>query len=411
MLCLARKVALLVVGRLLQGFSAAIVWTVGQALLVDTVGQKEIGETLGWVSLSMSIGILLAPLLGGLVYNGAGYYAVYYMAFGLIALDIFFRLALIEKKIARQWDVDEAEESERISGEGQRANGDDHVGENPEKTTQNPSSSSDLDEKPRVASPATEPRSCQRSKPNNNTTPARLRPLSKYPPVLTLLASRRLLTALWGLFIQGSLMTAFDSVIPLFVQQTFHWDSIGAGLIFLAIFLPSFLSPLIGWVSDRYGPRWLAVSGFVFAIPFWILLRLVTHDSLGQKVLLCTLLSLIGVALTLVMPPLMAEITYVVEAKEKQSPGRYGTTGAYAQAYGLFVMAFAAGTLIGPVWAGYVRDEAGWGTMSWSLGLFSFAGAVPCTIWTGGLITQKNAKTGDERAIGGPTTPEGANMV
>jgi len=59
MLCLARTMALLVVGRILQGFSAAIVWTVGQALLVDTVGQKEIGQTLGYLSLSMSLGARL----------------------------------------------------------------------------------------------------------------------------------------------------------------------------------------------------------------------------------------------------------------------------------------------------------------------------------------------------------------
>jgi MFS family permease len=44
MLCLARTVALLVIGRLLQGASAAVVWTVGLALLVDTVGQSEIGQ-------------------------------------------------------------------------------------------------------------------------------------------------------------------------------------------------------------------------------------------------------------------------------------------------------------------------------------------------------------------------------
>jgi MFS family permease len=35
LLCLARTVALMILGRILQGFSGAIVWTVGQALLVD----------------------------------------------------------------------------------------------------------------------------------------------------------------------------------------------------------------------------------------------------------------------------------------------------------------------------------------------------------------------------------------
>lgn len=92
-------------------------------------------------------------------------------------------------------------------------------------------------------------------------------------------------------------------------------------------------------------------------------------------------------------------LQYTVEAKEKAHPGRYGSNGAYAQAYGLFVTAFAAGTLIGPVWGGYVRDAAGWGTMTWSLGLFSLAGAIPCLLWTGGLVTEKNAKTAAERAV------------
>jgi MFS family permease len=63
----------------LQGFSAAVVWTVGQALLVDTVGEKEIGQTLGLVSIAMSVAILIAPLLGGVVYQKAGYYAVSFL--------------------------------------------------------------------------------------------------------------------------------------------------------------------------------------------------------------------------------------------------------------------------------------------------------------------------------------------
>lgn len=67
MLCLAQAVWLLVLGRVLQGISAAIVWTVGTALLVDTVGMRYIGQIMGYVSISMSLGILIAPLLGGVV--------------------------------------------------------------------------------------------------------------------------------------------------------------------------------------------------------------------------------------------------------------------------------------------------------------------------------------------------------
>jgi MFS family permease len=419
MLCLARTVVLLVLGRVLQGFSAAIVWTVGQALLVDTVGEKDIGQTLGYVSISMSMGILVAPLLGGVVYNKAGYYAVFYMAFALVALDIILRLILVEKKIARQWDVDEAADSEAIS-DAERQDDAENAAE--EKARNNLSETQG--QIMAAGQGSSEPEKGHRDKkyPEDLRTPEPLpkavphHQASKWPPIFTLMKSRRLLTALWAIVVQGSQMTAFDSVLPLFTQQTFHWNSVGAGLIFLTLMVPGFAAPLVGWASDKYGPRWLAVAGFIFAIPFWILLRLVTYDSIGQKVLLCALLTLTGVSLTLVMPPLMAEVTYVVEAKEKQRPGCFGTTGAYAQAYGLFIAAFAAGTLIGPIWSGYVKDAAGWGTMAWSLGIFSLAAAVPCLFWTGGFITHVNAKSGEERAIGmkkkrGSSTPAAGGDV
>lgn len=39
----------LVIARLLQGSSGALVWTVGQALLIDTVGAENVGKTTGSV--------------------------------------------------------------------------------------------------------------------------------------------------------------------------------------------------------------------------------------------------------------------------------------------------------------------------------------------------------------------------
>lgn len=386
LLCLAKSVALLILGRVFAGLSAAVVWTVGLALLVDTVGQGEIGETLGYVSLSMSLGVLVAPLLGGIVYDKAGYYAVFYMAFGLLILDIILRLVLIEKKTARQWLDDEVTDS-----------GSSSISETSPTRNEN----AIVTEATNGNNATADAEKVTQNEPSGTTEAAPTVPyeISKWPPIFTLLKSRRLCAALWGCVVQASLMSSFDSVIPLFVEDTFHWNSIGAGLIFLALMLPSFAAPIVGWACDQYGPRWPCVAGFTLAMPFWVLLRFVTHDSLKQKVLLCALLALIGVALTCVMPGLMAEITYIVEAKEKQRPGRFGKNGAYAQAYALFVTAYAAGTLIGPVWSGYVEDYTGWGTMAWSLGLFSLTGAVPCLIYTGGLITEANAKTAEERAV------------
>ena len=376
LLCLGRSIAALVIGRLLQGFSAAVVWTVGLALLVDTVGQQGIGQAIGYITLAISLAILVGPLLGGVVYGRAGYYPVYYMAFALIFLDILLRLLLVEKKVATKWAVG---------------------------VTQKDGTGTEKVVAPKVSlMPAPDEAVPKETK----ITESRR---SRLPPIITLLASRRLDAALWGCLTQAAIMTAFDSVLPLRVKNLWGWDSTGAGLIFLAIVVPSFTAPVIGKYSDKYGPRWFTVMGFVLGCPILTLLRFVDHDSLGQKVLVCALLALLGIVLNMALTPLMAEITYVVEAKEKHNPGLYGEKGAYAQAYGLFNSAFAAGTLIGPIWGGFVLQKAGWATMVWTLGLLSIVCAVPAAIWTGGLITKRHnsasrwnrqGEKDDERGLG-----------
>ena len=142
----------------------------------------------------------------------------------------------------------------------------------------------------------------------------------RVPAVITLIKSRRLLCALWATVVIATLLTQFDSVLPLFVEDTFHWGATAAGLMFLPLLIPSFLSPLIGAAIDRLGPRWFSVAGFILFTPLEVLLRFVTHDSLQQKVLLCALLALLGLTINLATPPLLVEIVYVVEQKEKDNP-------------------------------------------------------------------------------------------
>lgn len=186
MLCVGKSIAVLLVGRMLQGFSAAVVWTVGLALLVDTVGHEHVGKAMGWVFLALSLAFPIAPILGGVVYDRGGYYAVYYMAFGLIAFDILLRFLLIEKKVASKWlDADGSVE---------------------------PGSTNSAVQDPEARLEAQGTKEPQPQPQEQNVTRSSSKWSNRLPPVLTLLKSRRLLSALWCCLVQSGIYAGLESV-------------------------------------------------------------------------------------------------------------------------------------------------------------------------------------------------------
>ncbi|KAF2032926.1 MFS transporter-like protein [Setomelanomma holmii] len=370
LLNVGNSVRTLIVGRVLQGASAAVVWVVGLALLADTVPQDQLSQATGWISLGMSLGILVAPLLGGVVFEHASYNAVFAMAYALIGIDIALRLLLVEKKVAKRWDPVIIEPAAAVTNDGTIA---------PTPT------SNGSDEEKALGAAA-----------NHTTidpTEYRQRRRDRLPPVLSLLYSRRLWAALICSLLQAALLTSFDSVLTIHAANVFGWTSTGAGLLFLPLVIPGFLAPMFGWLSDKFGGRYFVTVGFLCATPPLVCLRFVDENSIKDKVLLCALLAVTGLFLALTFPPIMAEISSVVEAKEKSMLARghtgFGPGGAYAQAYALFNVAFAGGCMIGPLLAGFIVEDRGWTTMAWVLGLISGVAAVPAFLWLGGWIFKK----------------------
>ncbi|POS72833.1 hypothetical protein DHEL01_v208776 [Diaporthe helianthi] len=403
-LCLGRTIALLVIGRILQGLSAAIVWTVGLALMVDTVPDK-IGEAMGYSAIAMSMGLLVSPAIGGAVFAAKGYYAVYYIAFGCIFLDILLRLVLIEKKIASQWIGD--------GGKPTGSSSPNVAGPLPAEQSESATETAAATEASEMSHGCDEKRAEGDSAGHDGDDPAVGRGATAVPPPaaalsivasgrtakhpkLRLLKSRRLLAANFGIIIQAGAMISWDTVLPLFVKDTFGWSPTAAGLIFFCIFIPGFISPLVGWASDRYGARWPSTAGFVVSIPPLVCLRLVSENTTGHKVLLGTLLAIMGATLTFANTPLMAEITYAIDAEEAANPGVFGKKGVYGLGYGLFCTSFALGGSVGSLMSGYVMDGAGWGTLTWVLAVWMASGAV-VVAWGVGGKTATSAK-GSARA-------------
>ena len=381
MLCVGTSLAILVSARIFQGISTAFVWVVAMALLVDTVGPTQIGMDMGYVGTVSAIGVAAGPLLGGVVYARGGYYAVFAMAFALLGVDIVLRFLLIEKISVRGWENDSV--STAVEVPSPECLGLESVSISGEEKAPTARSSPIREEQGRqVEEESMAPRAVSAPRP--------------YPVVIELLVSRRLLAALWAIFVNAIFYNSFDAVLPLYAHRTFNWYSTGAGLLFLPILAPQLLSPLPGWVSDRYGAKYPTAVGFLLTLPGFVMLRFVSHNTVSQVVLMCGLLALIGLDLTLAFTPLMAEVAYVVEAAEKARPGVYGAKGAYAQAYGLYNVAWAAGQLVGPIWSGYVELEAGWGTMAWSLGALGGLTVVPTLLYMG---PSSHAETGSREHL------------
>lgn len=356
-LCVGRTLGLFMIGRALQGISAALTWTVGLALVVDTVDKEHVGKAMGWISTACSLGILVAPLLGGVVYGKGGYYSVFAMCFGLLAVDIALRLVIIEVKDAKVW-LDGAEAAASADPESVvKGEGEPRAEKNQDSPVQTPNGQAK-----EVSDPS-------------------------HSPIMTLvklLKQPRFVAALWGTFVQALINTALESTLPLLTHEIFGWDSIGAGLIFLPLILPSFLGPVVGIIGDKYGPKWLASFGFLFATPFVVCLMFVDENTIQDKILLCGLLAGVGITMACIFGPLMAEITWAVQGED-------GTEGAgqIAQAYGLYNMAYSGGSLVGPIMGGMVKDSSGWGTVGWSLGIVVFVSGIPTVLYTGGPLNHK----------------------
>ena len=344
---------MLICSRILHGLSSSILYTVGLAVLVDTVGKDEVGRWMGTAMSCNNIGMIISPMLGGIVYDKSGKLSVFAIMMSLGVFDIALRLLMNEppRKLHSETVVTNSGVTET----------------NDEKSKPQVNvtiTSASLDDASDIAS--------------TFLSPTKGPPTSRLPGILTLLRSPRLLAALYGVFINELLVASLCAILPLFVHSIFFWTALPAGLLFLCIAIPAFAGPFAGYLSDRFGARWIAVSGFCLTAPLLVLLRLVDHDSLQQKILLCALLTLVGGSLIFFLAPLGAECSFVAE-EVSVSTG----LDLYASSFSLMNCSLAAAGLLGPLAAGGLMDEAGWKWTTVAMGAFCATGALPCVLATG----------------------------
>ncbi|KAI0878233.1 major facilitator superfamily domain-containing protein [Hypoxylon argillaceum] len=367
MLALGRSIAVLVVARILQGVSAAFVWTIGLAMVLDTVGPQNLGKVIGSIFSFISIGELMAPVIGGALYEKTGYIGVFTLGASILALDFLMRLLVVEKKAAAKYTELAQDDQRSPQDSGPRVD-QDADGAGRESSEEDALLPKKEDEAYKI-----------RETPNK---------LMRSLPILICFRSPRLLVGLFLAFVQAALLAVYDATIPTEAQSLFHFSSLKAGLIFIALDVPYLLlGPLAGWAVDRYGTKPVAVIGFGWMVPALTLLRLPAEEPLPASrniVLYCALLALNGVGLAIIGSPSVVEASDVVQRYDKANPGLFGENGPYAQLYGFNSLFFCAGLTIGPVVAGALKDSIGYGNMNLVFAVLSAATAVLSFLVLGG---------------------------
>lgn len=376
MLCLAKSLAVYFVGRFLQGVSGSMVWTVGLAIVADSGDDENMAFYMSFPGIGTSMGMFLGPFIGGVVYDKAGYYPVFYICFGILVFDIFLRLFMLENSQLNSWRHKRALElSER-----------DIASLSPELVTYMNRYINLVDN---TAQYKIKERELQKI---HGTYYTIFGKRFRLPVFLELLKDLRVANSMFLGILIAWMMTFFDSTAPLHLEEIFGFNSAQVGYVFLALAVPSIFEPLVGKLCDKYGSRYFIAVGFLLMTPVLILFRLPSKNSTGHIVLFVVLVTLLGFLLMGVLSPAMAEMSKAVTQIEARHPGIYGKSKGFGQAYGLFNVGYSIGSLIGPFHSGETRKHAGWNTMVLSLGIITFGTAVIALLCTEGFLFQKKAK-------------------
>ncbi|KAF7563074.1 hypothetical protein G7046_g1061 [Stylonectria norvegica] len=353
-LWMASSGCILIIGRILQGVSCGVLWTIGLALIADMFPRDKVGGILAYADTSLHLGLASSPPIAGSMLKAVGIDGIYGLAMGLIGVDILMRLFLIEPTVAVKWST----ESNLISEESQIRPVLDEENYAPEGAIIQVHVE-EYDENEGVDAEG-----------------------KKYWIILA--TSWRVIGALCGSFAVAHVLISVDATIPVYCQRRFGWGPREVGVLLLAFFFPSLLSAYTGRLADRHGGKWLAIAGFLGSVPTFV--GLIFIDGLSDKdakLTLWLLMTCAGISLSFVETPIMAEVIYAVKDKQDRYPVLQQNSGGYGLAYGMFMTIFSVGAATASIISPIILQHVGWRALMASLAICCIIGVIPVSIWTG----------------------------
>ncbi|EMF11080.1 MFS general substrate transporter [Sphaerulina musiva SO2202] len=363
---LSTSIPLFILGRCIQGAATAWVRVSGFAMVADVIPEEKIAVTLGWLGAANTAGFTVGPVLGGVLFTYGGWWTVFGTLLGMLFLDFCLRCTVTERKRV-------IEEEDEYEGEGER---EDEIEVEGENTTI-------YDHDDEAILQPTVPRKMKKKEKKKREN-----------GLIVLARQPRMICMLCGVVTSGILISSFDATLPLFVQDRFHWDALGQGLIFLPTALPALLDPVYGYLINKFGVRKCATTAFLVLCPILLSLRFITTSTLLHKTLLITLLTLLGSALNVADVSLLVETDDVVRHLRETQPQLLSPRGAIAQSFGLQTMGYHLGVLLGPLGAGMLNQYEGWEWMTVALG--ALAGCMAGVMLGVGKKKNRKGRGGEE---------------
>ncbi|GME53332.1 membrane transporter protein [Neofusicoccum parvum] len=356
----------------------------------------------------ISVGNLVAPVLGGVLYEKAGYPGVFSIGFAILAIDFIMRLLVIEKKVAARYETKHPTQGDLDQDLRQETRGHDRAADETGYNEETPLLSKKEHDYYKIS--PDQPAIARKIK---------LLPCLKHPG---------LVTAFLIAGIQAFLLGAFDATVPTVAEQYYSFTSLKSGLLFLPLGVSDFLlGPVFGWAVDRFGTKPVATFSYLYLVPILILLRLpkpcpsspsslsllssiypttppstsslkalaACANPTNEIAIWSALLFLAGIGLAGTSAPSIVEAGAIVKKFHERNPDFFGTDGPYAQLYGLSSMVFSAGLTIGPLVAGGLKTKIGYGDMNAVVAAVSGLTGVAAFVWIGG-----RARWRDLRRVG-----------
>ncbi|KAI1317639.1 hypothetical protein EDD11_008067 [Mortierella claussenii] len=324
---------ILLVSRFCAGLAGGTMMTLGFALLSDTYPANQLGVEMGKIMIGQTLGMMAGPPLGGILQEHVGSKAPFVFCLILIVIDLGARLLIIERRSGRVKAIREFEK---------------HHKQQPKRESQQEKPATIVSINPTLARTSTMTTTLAPTMAHENDP--------KVSTITSLLMNKRLITALFVSFLDAFLISALEPVLPLYLERRFHLSETQIGLTFLALSIPTVMSPLAGWFSDRHGAKIMSGIAIGFCAVFVVLLGLPNNPLWA----IIALLVAIGATCSIYITPVLGEISAVVRVT--------GEGDGFARAFALFNMCFSFGMVLGPLLGSLVFEKT---SMLWACVLIS----------------------------------------